>query len=174
MKHLFLCLFICCSFFVTAQTPFGTGSQPTAPAKPVRISKPVIDSATIYYNLGWDYYKMDSMGPARYYWDMATYVKGSITSKYAAYNRLGLMHQNGEGVAADMNTALYYYKKAAGVPGRFGNPDALKALGGFYENGFGVEQSDKLALAFYLKAKQAGNEYVADDIKRIQDRIRNK
>ena len=132
-----------------------------------------LDSATIYYNLGWDNYKLDSFGAARYYWEKASYATGKSASKSAALHRLGLIQQNGQGVDTNLSMALDFYKRASGYAGKLGNSDAIKAIGGFYENGYGVEQNDAKALEWYLKAKQAGNEFTDDDIKRLQERLRN-
>lgn len=131
------------------------------------------DSATILYNLGWDNYKLDSMGVARYYWDRASFAPGKAASRTAAFHRLGLMQQNGEGVDTNLSAALDYYRKAAGYVGHWGNPDAVKAIAGCYENGFGVEQNFKESLKWYLNAKQAGNQFVDDDITRLRDRVKN-
>jgi len=165
MKQLLLVLFVSNCLFVEAQ--FGN-----APVAKTGTATTVIDDATAYYNLGWDNYKLDSMGPARYYWELASTAKGKSTSKNAALYRLGLMQQNGEGVDTNLNEALAYYKRAAaGVSGKPGDKDAIKAIGGFYENGFGVEQNYRTALTWYLKAKQVGSEFVDDDIKRVREKI---
>lgn len=148
--------------------------------KPVyKTKKPVTasttpDSATIYYNLGWDNYKLDSLGPARYYWEKAAYAKGKWESKNSALYRLGLMQQNGEGVDTNLSMALDYYKKASGTINRLGDGDAIKAIGGMYENGFGVDQNFTKALEWYTKAKRAGNMYVDEDIARMKDRLKKK
>jgi len=131
------------------------------------------DSATIFYNLGWDFYKLDSIGVARYYWDKASYAPGKAASRTAAYYRLGLMQQNGEGVDTNLSAALDFYRKAAGNVGHWGNPDAVKAIAGCYENGFGVEQNFTESLRWYIKAKQAGNQFVDEDITRLKERVRN-
>lgn len=180
MRNLLLVAFSLCCFGAMAQ--FGTTPtlKKTGNKKPV----PVIDSALIYYNMGWDAYKKDSgdadkfanerYGPARYYWEKASIAKGKAMYKNAALYRLGLMQQNGEGVDTNLNAAMDFYKKAAGMPGRLGDKDAIKAIGGFYENGFGVEQNYAKALEWYVKAKQAGNMEVDEDITRMRDRLKKK
>ena len=135
-----------------------------------------IDSALIYYNLGWDYYKLDSMGPARYYWEKAAYSYfGKTASRQAALYRLGLMQQNAEGVDTNLNMALDYYKKAAtGVAGRLGNADAIKNIAAYYESGIVYDKNNAKALEWYLKAKQAGNQFVDEDIQRIRGKLNQK
>lgn len=165
MKHLLLALLLANVLQVSAQT------KKTVYRKKAKVSM-APDSATIYYNLGWDNYKLDSMGPARYYWELACYAPGKSASKFAAMHRLGLMQQNGEGMDTNLTVAMDFYKRASGYPGKLGNPDAIKAIGGFYENGFGVDQNYAKALEWYLKAKQAGNISVDEDITRMRDRLR--
>ena len=168
MKSFVLALFSVSCLLVSAQTtkPVYRKTATSTVAK-----NPGVDSATILYNLGWDFYKLDSLGTARYYWDLASNAKGKSASKYAALYRLGLMQQNGEAVDTNLVAAMNYYKRAAGIPGQKGDPDAIKAIGGFYENGYGVEKNDKKALEWYLKAKLAGNNFVEDDIQRVKAKI---
>jgi TPR repeat protein len=170
MKHFLVILICASSLAASAQT-----------AKPVyrksAASKiATIDSAGIYYNLGWDYYKLDSMGPARYYWEKAAYSYfGKTSSRQAALYRLGLMQQNAEGVDTNLNMALDYYKKAAtSVNGKFGNNDAIKNIAAYYESGIVYEKSNAKALEWYLKAKQAGNQFVDEDIVRVKGKLSEK
>lgn len=141
------------------------------------VAKPSFDSATYYYNLGWDSYKMDSLGderygPARYYWERASQSVGKWESKNAALYRLGLMQQNGEGVDVNLSMAMDYFLKASGSSKRYGDADAIKNIGGMYENGFGVDQNFAKALSWYIKAKAAGNQNVDEDISRLKERLR--
>lgn len=135
-----------------------------------------IDSALIYYNMGWDYYKLDSMGPARFYWEKAAYSYfGKTASRQAALYRLGLMQQNAEGVDTNLDMALDYYKKAAtSIGGRPGNSDAIKNIAAYYESGIVYDKSDAKALEWYLKAKAAGNQFVDDDIIRVKAKMSGK
>ena len=167
MKYLLLVVLTAGCLYAGAQGP-----------KPVYRKSPVIktagvDSALIYYNLGFDYYKLDSIGAARYYWEKAAYSYfGKTSSRQAALYRLGLMQQNGEGVDTNLNMALDYYKKAAAtVNGKLGNIDAIKNIAAYYESGIVFEKSDAKALEWYLKAKQAGNMYVDDDIARVKAKL---
>ncbi len=140
------------------------------------VTTATVDSAYIYYNLGWDFFKLDSMGPARYYWEKAAYSYfGKTASRQAALYRLGLMQQNAEGVDTNLNMALDYYKKAAtSVGGKMGNADAIKNIAAYYESGIVYEKSNSKALEWYLKAKQAGNQFVDDDIKRVKEKMSQK
>ena len=168
MKKLLLVLILANCLLASAQTK-KTIYRKAAPKSDILTP----DSATILYNLGWDFYKLDSMGVARYYWDRASYAPGKAASRTAAFHRLGLMQQNGEGVDTNLIAALDYYRKAAGNVGNWGNPDAVKAIAGCYENGFGVEQNFSESLKWYLKAKQAGNQFVDEDITRLKERVKS-
>lgn len=165
-------LFLLCLF--SALLGAAQTEKPVYKTKKTVTATTTPDSATIYYNLGWDNYKLDSLGPARYYWEKAAYAKGKWESKNSALYRLGLMQQNGEGVDTNLSMALDYYKKASGTINRLGDGDAIKAIGGMYENGFGVDQNFTKALEWYTKAKRAGNMYVDEDIARMKDRLKKK
>jgi TPR repeat protein len=166
MKKVLLLLVVANCLFASAQTKKYKYKRKSTP----KVAK--ADSTTILYNMGWDYYKMDSMGPARYYWELATYAPGTAASRNAAYHRLGLMQQNAEGCETNLPAAIDYYRKGAGDVGRWGNFDAIKAIAGCYENGFGVDQNLKESLKWYLNAKRAGSPFVADDIVRVRENIR--
>lgn len=170
MKHLLLIILTASCLYTSAQTTKPVYRK-TAIAKTA-----TVDSALIYYNLGWDYYKLDSMGPARYYWEKAAYSYfGKTSSRQAALYRLGLMQQNAEGVDSNLNMALDYYKKAAAsVNGKLGNADAIKNIAAYYESGIVYEKSDAKALEWYLKAKQAGNQFVDEDILRVREKLKQK
>lgn len=170
MKHILVILLLTGTFIASAQT-----------SKPVyrKASTPkvaMVDSAFIYYNLGWDYYKLDSLGPARYYWEKAAYSYfGKNESRQAALYRLGLMQQNAELVDSNLNMALDYYKKAAAtIGGKHGNPDAIKNIAAFYESGIVYDKDDAKALEWYIKAKNAGNQFVDEDIARVREKLKNK
>jgi hypothetical protein len=168
MKQFLVMLLCVSSLSVSAQTQKPVYKRTTT-SKP-----PTIDSALVYYNLGWDYYKLDSLGPARYYWEKAAYSYfGKTSSRQAALYRLGLMQQNAEGVDSNLNMALDYYKKAAAsVNGKLGNADAIKNIAAYYESGIVYEKNDAKALEWYLKAKQAGNQFVDEDIVRVREKLK--
>ena len=81
------------------------------------------------------------------------------------------MLQNGEGIAPDMDAALYYYNLGAADGKRVGDVDATKNVAAYYENGISVKQDFKMALEWYLKAKAQGNRYCDADIIRVRKKI---
>ena len=71
----------------------------------------------------------------------------------AAYFHLGECYEQGEGVTADLNTALDYYQKAAEQE----DEDAYCALGRFCENGILLPRDRGRAVEWYRKGAQAGS-----------------
>ena len=69
-----------------------------------------------------------------------------------AQNKLGLMYENGRGVAKDDAQAVYWYRKAADQ----GEAYAQKNLGVMYANGRGVAKDEAQAVAWYRKAADQG------------------
>jgi hypothetical protein len=65
---------------------------------------------------------------------------------------LGLMFEEGLGVARSDSEAAEWYRRAA----ERGNPDAQFSLGVMYEDGRGVPQSDSEAVAWYRRAADQG------------------
>ncbi|MFZ5482901.1 MAG: tetratricopeptide repeat protein [Pseudomonadota bacterium] len=70
----------------------------------------------------------------------------------AAQYNLGVMYDNGQGVALDYKEAATWYRKAA----EQGDADAQINLGLMYHNGQGVAQDYKEAAAWYRKAAEQG------------------
>ena len=70
----------------------------------------------------------------------------------AQYN-LGLMYDNGQGVAQDYKTAVKWYTLAA----EQGIADAQTNLGAMYQTGHGVAQDYKTAVKWYTLAAEQGN-----------------
>ncbi len=70
----------------------------------------------------------------------------------AQYN-LGVMYQNGYGVAQNDTEAVKWYRKAA----EQGNALGQNNLGVMYQNGHGVAQNDTEAVKWYRKAAEQGN-----------------
>lgn len=130
------------------------------------------DSAYIFHNLGWDAYKLKDVGTARYYWEKGANYYSNIAEKYSCAFQLAQLHQNGEGVGVNYETAFYYYNVAFANGLKVGHKEAAKSIGGFYENGYYVEKSDAQALKWYLKAKEMGNKFCDADIKRVREKIR--
>ena len=70
----------------------------------------------------------------------------------AQYN-LGVMYDNGEGVAEDDAKAVKWYRKAADQ----GYAKAQNNLGVMYDNGEGVAEDDAEAVKWYRKAAEQGH-----------------
>jgi uncharacterized protein YdaT len=75
--------------------------------------------------------------------------------------KLGVIYQNGQGVALDYAKAREWYEKAADN----GNAPAMVSLGLLYENGKGVPQDYAKAREWYEKAAAKDN---ADAKTRLQ------
>ncbi len=71
----------------------------------------------------------------------------------AAQFNLGMMYNNGQGVAQDYKEAVSWYRKAATQ----GDVNAQSNLGVMYANGQGVAQDGKEAVNWYLKAAMQGD-----------------
>ncbi len=70
-----------------------------------------------------------------------------------AQNNLGILYDEGHGVAQDFARAAAWYRKAA----EQGHDDAQNNLGRLYENGLGVEQDLVRAHMWYNLAATRGN-----------------
>jgi TPR repeat protein len=175
MKKLLLILSCCWVYFVSAQFT----SKPASPVKKYRsnYSKPKTiredpnDSAYIYYRLGWDAYKAKDFGAARYFWEHGANCNTNIPSRYSSAFRLGLMHQEGEGVGINYEIAFYYFTLGYADARSEGDVDATKNIGAYYEMGRVVPQDNYKALEWYTRAKNQGNKYCNDDIARMKRKI---
>ena len=81
------------------------------------------------------------------------YEKAAAKGNAGAMINLGLLYDNGHGVAQDYAKAREWYEKAAAK----GNADAMANLGLLYENGQGVAQDYAKAREWYEKAAAKGN-----------------
>ena len=98
---------------------------------------------------------------------MAAYRKGDYATAVALFQplaeggdasaqvALGLMHDNGQGVARDYGEAVKWYRLAADR----GSADGQAALGAMYDNGHGVEQDDAEAVKWFRLAARQGDEF---------------
>ena len=77
---------------------------------------------------------------------------------------LGLMYQNGQGVAKDEVEAVKWYRKAADQ----GNAFAQNNLGVMYANGLGVEEDDVEAYKWFLLSGAQGTEQAKEKIPIIE------
>ena len=71
----------------------------------------------------------------------------------AAQSNLGLMYDEGRGVAQDYTEALKWYRRAADQ----GNATAQYNLGAMYEEGQGVPQDDTEAVKWFRRAADQGD-----------------
>jgi uncharacterized protein YdaT len=81
------------------------------------------------------------------------YEKAADGGNPDAMFKLGVIYQNGQGVALDYAKAREWYEKAADR----GNADAMANLGWLYANGRGVPQDYAKAREWYEKAADNGN-----------------
>jgi hypothetical protein len=175
MKKLLLILSCCWVYFVSAQYT----NKPDGPVKKYRsnyskhnsIKEDPNDSAFIYYRLGWDAYKAKDFGAARYFWEHGANCNTNIPSRYSSAFRLGLMHQEGEGVGINYEIAYYYFNLAYADGKSEGDVDATKNLAAYYEMGRVVPLDYNKALEWYIRAKKQGNRYCNEDIDRIKKKL---
>ena len=81
------------------------------------------------------------------------YRKAAEQGNASAQYNLGLMYEQGHGVAQDNKEAIAWYRKAA----EQGDARAQYSLGIMYVNGHGVAQDYKQASVWYRKAAEQGN-----------------
>ena len=70
-----------------------------------------------------------------------------------AYNNVGCMYSNGQGMAKNMPDALFWIRQAAEA----GHPLAQNTLGIWYGSGEGVPQDDAQAVIWFRKSSMQGN-----------------
>ncbi len=78
--------------------------------------------------------------------------KAALRGDASAQASLGVMYDEGQGVAKDYKQALSWYKKAAAQ----GNAPGQNNLGTMYNTGQGVAQDYKQAMSWYGKAAAQG------------------
>lgn len=89
-----------------------------------------------------------AMGQGRYQKNIDKARAGDATAQVD----VGYAYETGDGVAKDINQALYWYRKSADQ----GNADAQANLAYFYYNGLGVAQDYKQAFYWNKKAADQG------------------
>ena len=77
----------------------------------------------------------------------------ALDGELKAQNYLGVMYDEGRGVAEDDAMAVKWYRKAA----QAGDANSQANLGWMYLNGLGIEQDAKQAVQWYLKAAKQGH-----------------
>ena len=129
---------IAATAFVVASCCFSGASA--APAKRVR-SAPAPAAA-----------QPDNALSAYFRKDVPTLTAMAEAGNAAAQNNLGVMYDNGTGVAQDYAAAVSWYRKAADQ----GYAAAQNNLGVMYDNGTGVAQDYAAAVSWYRKAADQG------------------
>ena len=95
------------------------------------------------------------------YSEAVSWYRKAAEQGYAkAQFNLGVMYENGEGVAQDYFEAINWYRKAA----EQGNAYAQCNLGYMYENGIGVSHDYSEALNWYRMAAEQGNETAQNNL----------
>jgi TPR repeat protein len=80
-----------------------------------------------------------------------------------AMSNIGVLYDNGQGVAQDYAQAMQWYQKAAAE----GNTNAMFIIGYFYQHGHGVAQDRDQAAQWWKKAAALGNQVAIDNLKRL-------
>ena len=81
-----------------------------------------------------------------------------------AQNSLGIMYDDGRGVAIDSAEALRWRQLAAAQ----GYPWALYWVATCHETGWGAAADVAEAIRWYRRAQAAGNTYAADKLQKLQ------
>jgi TPR repeat protein len=76
---------------------------------------------------------------------------------------LGVLYEDGRGVAKDLAQAVAWYRQAA----EKGDASAMCFLGDMYLNGRGAARDMAQALAWYRKAAALGNESAKANLKKL-------
>lgn len=79
---------------------------------------------------------------------------------HLALTGLGVLHENGRGVAADPTKAVAYYRRAAEA----GEPLAMNSLGRAYRDGRGVGKDRAAAIAWFRKAAARGHTFAYNNL----------
>jgi TPR repeat protein len=79
---------------------------------------------------------------------------------------LGVLYENGWGVAKDYGKARQWYQQAAEA----GDEIAMTNLGALYENGWGVAKDYGKAREWYQKAADAGSTYAKQALSRLRSK----
>ena len=167
-------IIVCCCFFTLISN--AQANKTARKSTPIYSDKNVAglfeDSASNYYVRGWNAYRINDFGAARYFWERGANCITNVPSRYSCAFRLGLMHQNGEGIGVNYDIAFYYYNLAYANGQRVGNVEATKNVASYYENGMSsIPSNYKKALEWYQKAKQQGNANCNEDIARIKQKL---
>lgn len=81
-----------------------------------------------------------------------------------AANMIGIMYHNGDGVSVDNEQVFIWMKRSAELGYTKGQSD----LADCYYNGIGISQEYSLAKEWYIKAANAGNDYAATEVGKME------
>ena len=95
------------------------------------------------------------------YWYKRAAEKGNA----GCMNRVGVMYNDGVGVAQDYDEAMRWYKRAA----ELGNAMAMRNIGTLYRYGSGVSRNFAIAVDWLKKSLAAGNEEARKEINETLD-----
>ncbi|WP_088343690.1 MULTISPECIES: toll/interleukin-1 receptor domain-containing protein [Rhodomicrobium] len=113
------------------------------------------DDAAELYKRGDDFY-YGRNGRSRDYRQAVAYFRKSADLAYGpAYNFLGWMYMEGQGVAQDDAEAVRLFRKAA----EMGNAPGINNLGQMYQQGRGAARDDAEAVRLFRKAAELNNTY---------------
>jgi len=84
---------------------------------------------------------------------MLWFKKAAAAGVVDAYNNVGCMYSNGQGVARSLTDALFWIRQAAEA----GHPLAQNTLGIWYGSGEGVPQDDSQAVIWFRRSSERGN-----------------
>lgn len=171
MRWILLILFSSFILQVNAQTKKKYRAKRYYSSAPKRYEDPN-DSAYIYYNLGWEAYKANDFGAARWYWERGANCNSNAPARHSSAFRLALLHQEGQGVGVNLDIAFYYLTLGWADGRSEGDSEATKNIAAYYETGRVVPKDLNKAIEWYQKAKAQGNRYCDKDIARCKQKLR--
>lgn len=98
-----------------------------------------------FKNLGKYYLELKNLNMA-----MKMFTFGEELNEPSAINNIGIMHENGECIEQNFQTAKEYYERSY----KLGCKDAVYNLGRCYHHGIGVEKDFKKASEYYIEGVQ--------------------
>ncbi len=98
---------------------------------------------------------------------LAAYTTHAGQGNVEAQFMLGIMYQNGQGVAADINQSVKWYCKAA----EQGHADVQEMLGQMYREGWGVARDLAEAAKWFGKAAAQGNKNARQALEGVEGKL---
>ena len=105
--------------------------------------------------------------PIDYARAMAAYKVGAEGGHAVCQYQLGMMYQNGDGVAVDYKQAVAWLEKAAAQD----HPNAVGSLGAMYMDGEGVTPSLRRARELYKRAIKLGDSKAVENMQDLTTNI---